>query len=49
LTTLQSTTAEENIELEKEIEQLEGLLQQDVGIWESRLSEINQELKGVKA
>jgi ATP-binding cassette subfamily D (ALD) long-chain fatty acid import protein len=46
LTTLASTTAEEKLEVDMEIERLEGVLGKEVGEWEARLGEINRELAG---
>ncbi|KAK4685379.1 hypothetical protein P7C73_g4775, partial [Tremellales sp. Uapishka_1] len=46
LTTLASTTAEENLELDMEIQTLEAVLKTDVGAWEERLGTINRELSG---
>lgn len=46
LTTLAKTTHEEQLEIDLEIEQLEQILDKDVGEWEQRLSEINHELSG---
>lgn len=46
LTALESTTAEENMELDSEIQQLEEVLNRDVAVWEKRLGEVNDELKG---
>jgi ATP-binding cassette subfamily D (ALD) long-chain fatty acid import protein len=46
LTTLASTSAEEKLEVDFEIERLEQLLGTDVAQWESRLQDINKELSG---
>jgi len=46
LTTLASTTHEEQLETDMEIQRLEHIIGSDVGEWESRLSEINRELSG---
>lgn len=46
LTTLASTSAEEKLEVDIEIEKLEQLLGTDVAQWESRLHDINKELSG---
>ena len=46
LTTLASTTKEENLEVDMEIEHLEQILDSEVGHWETRLKEINEELSG---
>ncbi|KAK8845533.1 hypothetical protein IAR55_006248 [Kwoniella newhampshirensis] len=46
LTTLTSSTAEEKLELDLEIERIEKALQHDVETWERRLSDINRELSG---
>jgi ATP-binding cassette subfamily D (ALD) long-chain fatty acid import protein len=46
LTTLASTTAEEKMEVDLEIERLEGILGKDVFEWQKRLDEVNEELKG---
>ena len=43
---LERTTREEEIEIGKEIEQLESILKQDVVVWEKRLKEVNRELSG---
>ncbi|WVO17395.1 hypothetical protein L204_105087 [Cryptococcus depauperatus] len=48
LTTLSSGTHEEQLELDKEIERLEQTLEQEVGVWEKRLDDINRELQGEK-
>lgn len=45
LTTLSSSSAEEKLELDKEIEALEMTLNEEVDKWEKRLREINKELK----
>ncbi|ADV19885.1 ATP-binding cassette (ABC) transporter, putative [Cryptococcus gattii WM276] len=45
LTTLSSSSAEEKLELDKEIEALEMTLNEEVEKWEKRLQEINKELK----
>ena len=37
------------MEVDMEIETLERVLGTDVGVWESRLGEINKELSGKKA
>lgn len=49
LTTLASTSAEEKLELDMEIQRLEGILGTEVDEWQRRLDDINAELKGVKA
>jgi ATP-binding cassette subfamily D (ALD) long-chain fatty acid import protein len=46
LTTLASTTAEEKMEVDLEIERLEGILGKDVFEWQKMLDEVNEELKG---
>ena len=46
LTTLASSTAEEKLEIDLEIERLEGILGRDVHIWQKRLDEVNEELRG---
>lgn len=46
LTKLASGTAEEKLELDKEIERLERILGDEVGHWEKRLAEVNRELRG---
>lgn len=46
LTTLSSSTDEEKLELDKEIERLESVLSTEVGEWEVRLREVNGELSG---
>ncbi|WVQ86068.1 hypothetical protein IAT38_008236 [Cryptococcus sp. DSM 104549] len=46
LTTLASSSAEENLELDLEIERIEHALREEVGVWEGRLGEIVRELKG---
>jgi len=46
LTTLASTTHEEQLETDMEIERLEQVLGSDVGEWEARLGAINRELSG---
>ncbi len=46
LTALASTSDEEKLELEMEIERLEAVLDNHVGHWESRLAQINKELSG---
>jgi ATP-binding cassette subfamily D (ALD) long-chain fatty acid import protein len=46
LTTLASSTAEEKMEIDLEIERLEGILGRDVHVWQKRLDEVNEELKG---
>jgi ATP-binding cassette subfamily D (ALD) long-chain fatty acid import protein len=43
---LASTSAEEKLEVDIEIEKLEQLLGTDVAQWESRLHDINKELSG---
>lgn len=48
LTTLASTTAEEKMEVDLEIERLEGILGNEVGGWQKRLDEVNAELSGQK-
>lgn len=45
LTTLSSSSAEEKLELDKEIEALEMTLNEEVEKWGNRLQEINKELK----
>lgn len=45
LTTLSSSSAEEKLELDKEIEALEMTLNEEVEKWEKRLREITKELK----
>lgn len=46
LTTLASSTDEEKLEIDLEIERLEGILGKDVYDWQKRLDEVNDELKG---
>jgi ATP-binding cassette subfamily D (ALD) long-chain fatty acid import protein len=46
LTTLATSTAEEKMEIDLEIERLEGILGSDVHVWQRRLDEVNDELKG---
>jgi ATP-binding cassette subfamily D (ALD) long-chain fatty acid import protein len=46
LTTLATSTAEEKMEIDLEIERLEGILGRDVHVWQRRLDEVNDELKG---
>lgn len=46
LTTMASTTAEEKMEVDLEIERLEGILGKDVEEWQRRLDIVNAELKG---
>ena len=46
LTTLASSTDEEKMEIDLEIERLEGILGKDVYDWQKRLDEVNDELKG---
>ena len=46
LTTLASSTDEEKMEIDLEIERLEGILGKDVHDWQRRLDEVNEELKG---
>lgn len=46
LTKLESSTDQEKLEVDKEIERLEGVLGTDVGNWERRLEEVNKELSG---
>ncbi|WWD22488.1 hypothetical protein CI109_106981 [Kwoniella shandongensis] len=46
LTALTSTTAEEKLELDLEIERIEKSLRDDVESWEKRLGEVNTELSG---
>lgn len=46
LTTLATSTAEEKMEIDSEIERLEGILGRDVHLWQKRLDEVNEELKG---
>lgn len=46
LTALTSTSDEEKLEVEKEIERLEGVLGRDVAMWGTRSAEINKELRG---
>lgn len=46
MTTLASSTAEEKMEIDLEIERLEGILGRDVHVWQKRLDEVNEELKG---
>jgi ATP-binding cassette subfamily D (ALD) long-chain fatty acid import protein len=46
LTTLASSTDEEKMEIDAEIERLEGILGKDVDDWQKRLDEVNDELKG---
>lgn len=46
LTTLASATHEEQLEIDMEIQQLEGILGKDVGEWEQRLGKVNRELSG---
>ena len=48
LTTLASTTAEEKMEVDMEIERLEGILGNEVQSWQDRLDEVNAELGGKK-
>lgn len=46
LTTLASTSHEESLEMDMEIEQLEQILSHDAGEWEKRLADINHQLSG---
>ena len=46
LTTLASSTAEEKMEIDLEIERLERILGTDVHVWQKRLNDVNEELKG---
>jgi hypothetical protein len=46
LSTLASSTDEEKMEIDAEIERLEGILGKDVHDWQRRLDEVNEELKG---
>lgn len=46
LTTLATSTDEEKMEIDLEIERLEGILGKDVYDWQRRLDEVNEELKG---
>ncbi|OCF40747.1 ATP-binding cassette, subfamily D (ALD), peroxisomal long-chain fatty acid import protein [Kwoniella heveanensis CBS 569] len=46
LTKLNSTSDEEKLELDHEIERIEKQLSEDVKIWEERLADINRELRG---
>lgn len=48
LTKLESSTAQEQLEVDKEIERLETVLGSDVDEWERRLEEVNRELRGGK-
>lgn len=41
-------TTEEKLEIEGEIERLDMVLASEVGEWENRLADINEELKGKK-
>lgn len=41
-----SSTAAEELELNKEIERLEKVLDVEVGQWEKRLEQVNKELRG---
>ena len=49
LTTMSSTTDEEQLEIDKEIEQLERVLNHEVEQWDKRLKLINAELSGKSA
>lgn len=49
LTKLASSTAEDKLELDNEIERLERVLGDEVGRWERRLAEVNKELRGETA
>lgn len=44
LTTIGSASAEERLELDKEIEQLERILGNEVEQWEARLAAVNRDL-----
>ncbi|TXT08221.1 uncharacterized protein COLE_05145 [Cutaneotrichosporon oleaginosum] len=46
LTKLASSTAEEKLEVDKEIERLERVLNVEVDLWEQRLKQVNKELRG---
>ncbi|ODN82953.1 hypothetical protein L202_01197 [Cryptococcus amylolentus CBS 6039] len=46
LTVMSSGTDKEKLELDKEIEMLESILEKEVGEWEKRLGDIHGELKG---
>jgi ATP-binding cassette subfamily D (ALD) long-chain fatty acid import protein len=46
LTKLASSTAEEKLEVDKEIERLERVLNVEVDQWEQRLKQVNKELRG---
>jgi ATP-binding cassette subfamily D (ALD) long-chain fatty acid import protein len=46
LTTLASTSHEEQLETDMEIQRLERIIGTNVGEWESRLREVNRELSG---
>lgn len=46
MTTLATSTDEEKMEIDLEIERLEGILGKDVHDWQRRLDEVNEELKG---
>lgn len=48
LTVLDQGSKEEELELHAEIERLEAVLRDEVGEWEKRLGDINEELKGKK-
>jgi ATP-binding cassette subfamily D (ALD) long-chain fatty acid import protein len=48
LTTLASSTDEEKMEIDLEIERLGGILGKDVHEWQKRLDEVNEELSGRK-
>jgi ATP-binding cassette subfamily D (ALD) long-chain fatty acid import protein len=46
LTTLATSSEEEKMEIDLEIERLEGILGKDVHEWQKRLDEVNDELSG---